>query len=269
MTADYERESRQQTAHCQLTRAQHKVAIFTKRLPRCQKALDVAQRRLARHGARYDATQAEVDRLQAHYQQLVADNAANLNPIRATFRLDGGFTDRENIYWLIEMGYQVYTRGRFATVREAFSAAVTAETEWTQVGRNAIMTAWRHTTVDGYFAYPLDVALLHYHTGDTVQRATLLHYGQTDVVADLDGWFHTYNGRQTIEAGIKEGKNVFQMHHLKVRSPEALLLQEHMACFAANFVRFAGWWLVQSAQPTPFSTTSVKQMVQVAAHTSA
>ncbi len=269
LTADYERESRQQTAHCQLTRAQHKVAIFTKRLPRCQKALDVAQRRLARHGARYDATQAEVDRLQAHYQQLVADNAANLNPIRATFRLDGGFTDRENIYWLIEMGYQVYTRGRFATVREAFSAAVTAETEWTQVGRNAIMTAWRHTTVDGYFAYPLDVALLHYHTGDTVQRATLLHYGQTDVVADLDGWFHTYNGRQTIEAGIKEGKNVFQMHHLKVRSPEALLLQEHMACFAANFVRFAGWWLVQSAQPTPFSTTSVKQMVQVAAHTSA
>lgn len=269
LTADYERESRQQTAHCQLTRAQHKVATYTKRLPRCQKALDVAQRRLARHGARYDATQAEVDRLQAHYQQLVADNAANPNPIRATFRLDGGFTDRENIYWLIEMGYEVYTRGRFPTVREALSAAVTAETTWTQVGRNATMTAWHHTTVDGYFTYPLDVALLHYHTGDTVQRATLLHYGQTDVVADLDGWFHTYNGRQTIEAGIKEGKNVFQMHHLKVRSPEALLLQEHMACFAANFVRFAGWWLVQTAQPTPFSTTSVKQMVQVAAHTSA
>ena len=35
---------------------------------------------------------------------------------------------------------------------------------------------------------------------------------------DLDGWFHTYNGRQTIEAGIKEGKNVFQMHHFKVRT---------------------------------------------------
>lgn len=118
-------------------------------------------------------------------------------------------------------------------------------------------------------AYPLDVALLHYHTSDTFQRATLLHYGQTDVVADLDGWFHTYNGRQTIEAGIKEGKNVFQMHHLKVRSPEALLLQEHMACFAANFVRLAGCWLTQAPQPMPFPTQSVKQMVQVAAHTSA
>ena len=269
LTADYQWQNRPQTAHCQLTRAQSKAATYRQRLPRCEKALGVAQRRLARHGARYDAAKAEVDRLQLHYQQLVADNAANPNPIRATFRLDGGFTGRENIYWLIEMGYDVYTRGRFPTVRDALSAAVTAETEWTQVGNNATMTAWRHTTVDGYFTYPVDVALLHYHTGNTVQRATLLHYGQTDAVANLDDWFHTYNGRQTIEAGIKEGKNVFQMHHLKVRSPGALLLQEHMACFAANFVRFAAWWLVQTTQPTPFSTTSVQQMVQVAADTSA
>jgi hypothetical protein len=112
------------------------------------------------------------------------------------------------------------------------------------------------------------------HPGDTVsmtrtQALVSAHDGQTDVVADLAGWFHTYNGRQTIEAGIKEGKNVFQMHHLKVCSPEALLLQEQMACFAANFVRFAGHWLTQAAQPTPFSTQSVKQMVQVTAHTSA
>lgn len=269
LTADYQWQNRPQTAHCQLTRAQSKAATYRQRLPRCEKALGVAQRRLARHGARYDAAKAEVDRLQLHYQQLVADNAANPNPIRATFRLDGGFTGRENIYWLIEMGYDVYTRGRFPTVRDALSAAVTAETEWTQVGNNATMTAWRHTTVDGYFTYPVDVALLHYHTGNTVRRATLLHYGQTDAVANLDDWFHTYNGRQTIEAGIKEGKNVFQMHHLKVRSPGALLLQEHMACFAANFVRFAAWWLVQTTQPTPFSTTSVQQMVQVAADTSA
>ncbi|MFO7536851.1 MAG: hypothetical protein R6X32_02190 [Chloroflexota bacterium] len=81
--------------------------------------------------------------------------------------------------------------------------------------------------------------------------------------------FHTYNGRQTIEAGIKEGKNVFQMHHLKVRSPEALLLQEHLACFAVNFVRFAAQWLAHKVESTPFSTQSVKQMVQVAAYTSA
>ena len=269
LTVIYEQENRSQTAHCQLTRAQRKVATYTKRVPRCEEALGAAERRLTRHEARYAAAQAAVDQLQTHYQQLQADNAANPNPIRATFRLDGGFTSLENIYWLIEMGYDVYTRGRFPKVRDALSALVTDETDWLQVGGNAHMTAWPNTTVDGYFAYPLNVALLHYHTGDAIQRATLLHYGQTDVVADRDGWFHTYNGRQTIEAGIKEGKNVFQLHHLKVRSPEALLLQEHLACFAANFVRFAAAWSVQKAQPTPFSTQSVKQMVRVAAHTSA
>jgi hypothetical protein len=269
LTAIYAQENRPQTAHCQLTRAQRKVATYTKRIPRCEKALGVAERRLARYAARYEAAQAEIDQLQARYQQLLADNAANHNPIRATFRLDGGFTSHENLYWMIEMGYDVYTRGRFPKVRDALSASVTDETDWYRVGGNADMTGWGNTTVDGYFAYPLDVALLHYHTGATVQRATLLHYGQTDVVAGLDDWFHTYNGRQTIEAGIKEGKNVFQMHHLKVRSPEALLLQEHMACFAANFVRFAAEWLAHKAQPTPFSTQSVKQMVRVAAHTSA
>jgi len=265
----YEQKNRHQTAHCQLTRAQRKVATFTKRIPRCEKGLDVAQRRLARHEVQYEAIQAEVDQLQTHYQQLQADNATNHKPIRATFRLDGGFTSQANLYWLIEMGYDVFTRGRFPKVRDALSAMVTDETDWRRVGGNANITAWGNTTVAGYFAYPLDVALLHYHTGNTVQRATLLHYGQTDVVADLDGWFHTYNSRQTIEAGIKEGKNIFQLHHLKVRSADALLLQEHMACFAANFVRLAAEWLVRKAQPMPFSTQSVKQMVQVAAHTSA
>ncbi|MCP5100249.1 MAG: hypothetical protein GY943_32250 [Chloroflexi bacterium] len=269
LTAEYERQNRQTTSHCQLTRAKRKVATYTKRLPRCQKALKVAQRRLARHEAQFDEARAQVDQLQAHYQQLLADNAANPHPIQAVFRLDGGFASRENIYWLIEMGYEVYTRGRSITVRDILSDAVTSETPWEQVGGNASLTAWANTTVNDYFAYPLDVALAKYQTGSSVRRAVLLHYGQTEIADDLDSWFHMYNGRQTIEAGIKEGKNVFQMHHLKVRSPQALLLQEHMACFAANFVRFAAHWLASESQPTMIPTESVKQMVQVGAHTSA
>ena len=97
----------------------------------------------------------------------------------------------------------------------------------------------------------------------------MLHYGQADVTANVTGWFQHYNSRQTIEAGIKEGKNVFQMHHLKVRSPQALLLQEHLATFAANFVRFAAHWLASRKQATTLPTSSVKHMVQVGAHTSA
>ena len=66
------------------------------------------------------------------------------------------------------MGYDLYTRGPFTAVRDALSTAVTPQTEWSRVGRNASMTAWADTTVADYFASPLEVALLHYHTGDTV-----------------------------------------------------------------------------------------------------
>jgi hypothetical protein len=194
---------------------------------------------------------------------------ANPHPIAAIFRLDAGFASRENIAWLIEMGYEVYTKSRTAAVREALTAQLSDETTWIRVGGNASLTAWSATTVQEHFIYPLDVALAHYQTGETTRRSVLLHFGRTDVTADLAGWFQTYNGRQTIEAGIKEGKNVFQLHHLKVRSPHALLLQEHFACFAANFVRFAAHWLLALQPAATVPVQSIKQMVQVAAHTSA
>ncbi len=44
---------------------------------------------------------------------------------------------------------------------------------------------------------------------------------------------------QTIEAGIKESKQVFYLHHLKVRSEPAISLQEAFVMFAANFIRWA------------------------------
>jgi hypothetical protein len=268
LTTQYELQQRQPTAHCVLTRARRKVVTYEARLPRCQKALEVAERRSVRHTAQYDEAERLVVQLRQHQEQLLAENATNPTPVRAVFRLDGGFATRENIAWLIEMGYDIYSKGRSTVVRDTLRAGMTLETKWTQVGGNGHLTAWSHTTVNGHYIYPLNVALAHYQTGDTSRHAVLLHFGSEDVTADVTGWFHSYNGRQTIEAGIKEGKNVFQMHHLKVRSSFALLLQEHLACFAANFVRFAASWLAQSQQAR-LPTQSVKQMVQVGAHTSA
>lgn len=269
LSVEYQQHNRQPTPHCQLTRARRKVATYTRRVPRCQQTVGLAERRLQRHDAQLEEATQLVNQLQPHDEQLLADNAANPHPIRAIFRLDAGFASRENIAWLIEMGYEVYTKSRSATVRETLTAQVTAETTWTRVGGNACLTAWPATTVQEHFIYPLDVALAHYQTGETTRRSVLLHCGQTNVTADLTGWFQTYNGRQTIEAGIKEGKNVFQMHHLKVRSPHALLLQEHFACFAANFVRLAAHWLLSQQPASALPVQSVKQMVQVGAHTSA
>ena len=270
LEVEYAHSRRQPTPHCKLTRARRKVATYEKRLPRVHKAAAVAERRLARWEHKVVQAETEVVQLRQHLQQLMADNEDNPLPIRALFRVDSGFASQENIAWLIEMGYEIDTKARSTGVRDHLLDALTPETVWQPVGGNASLTAWANTTAGDYFTYPVDLALARYQLGETTRHAVLVHYGEDDVTVALVDWFHRYNGRQTIEAGIKEGKNVFQMHHLKVRSPQALLLQEHFACFAANFVRFAGLWLTeQEVHAPPFDTSSVKQMVQVCAHTSA
>ncbi len=270
LEAEYARTGRQPTAHCKLTRSRGKVAMYEGRRLRLHPALLHAQRRLQRHEQTLNQAGAELERLRTHQQRLLAENKANTQPIQALFRLDSGFASRENIAWLIEMGDDLYTKAHSAHLPDRLAAAVTPESRWQRVGGNATLTAWRETTVDDPFIYPVNVALARYQTGETVRHAVLLHYGNDDVTQDLASWFHTDNARQTIEAGIKEGKNIFQMHHLKVRAPQALLLQEHFACFAANFVRFAALWLTQQPLETaPLETASVKHMVQICAHTSA
>lgn len=76
--------------------------------------------------------------------------------------------------------------------------------------------------------YPLDVALERFYTGQTLKHSALFHFGTDRVTEDLPGWFKKFNGRQIIEAGIKESKQVFYLHHIKVRSEPAIYLQE---CF--------------------------------------
>lgn len=270
LETDYAATGQQPSNFCKLTLARRKVTTYVQRLPRVEQALARAEQRLQRHLHDLEQWQAEVGRLQTHLAQLRQDNLTNPQPIQAIFRLDSGFASRENIAWLIEMGYDIYTKARTSKVQESLSALLTPQSTWVTVGANASLTAWSNTTVNDAFIYPLNVALARYQTADSLKHAVLLHYGSDDVLNDLDRWFHRYNARQTIEAGIKEGKNVFQMHHLKVRSPHALVLQEHFAAFAANFVRFAALALAHHQHtPSPILTSSVKHFVQVCAHASA
>ena len=141
------------------------------------------------------------------------------------------------------------------------------------MGANAEMVAWPTQTLKSC-PYPVDLALERFHTGQTRRHGVLLHFGADAVTTDLPAWFDFYNGRQTVEAGIKEGKGVFQMHHLKVRTAPALWLQEQFAAFAANFVRWAAHWLSTQCYQEPEQwlapvAASIKTLVQVAAHTPA
>jgi hypothetical protein len=274
--AEYRHRGRQERPHSALAKARRKLTMYQQRLPRRDKALVQAQQRCQRRQDQYQADLKRLNQLLQYLRQLEADNAANPAPLRIKFRLDAGFGTKENVDWLIEMGYELYTKPFSHRVTETFKNQVVANTAWQSVGSNADMTAWADKNV-GKYSYPLNVALARYHLGDTVRHSLFLHYGLDPVTDDLTAWFQTYNGRQTIEAGVKEGKGVFQMHHLKVRATPALYLQEYFATFAANFVRWAAHWLAEQFQPTldgfePATVqteTRIKHLVQVAAHTSA
>jgi hypothetical protein len=270
---EYAERQRPERPHSRLAKARAKVGVYKRRQTRREKQVAKAKAYLQRQQAHRQECLAQIQELEHRLARYEQENATNPMPVRADFRLDSGFGTAENVTMLIEMGYEVYTKPYGTWLKARLKKQVNAETSWTQVGHNAEMTAWKAVQFND-FPYPLDLALERFYTGKTQRLSVLLHYGQDSVSADLPSWFQTYNGRQTIEAGIKEGKQVFQMHHLKVRSKAALFLQEHFAAFAANFVRWAAHWLTTQCPQEPEgwqeeSLPGVKAQVQVMAHTSA
>ncbi len=272
LAATYRAKARSEGPHSQLSKARAKLRAREERLPRREQVLTKAQSGLEGCRQKVASLRAELDALQQRLAQFEEDNRHNKSPIRAIFRLDAGFGSGANIALLIEMGYDVYTKANNAQVVAAMRRKVDGSTSWTEVGKNAEMTTWKKLSITNC-PYPLDVSLERFYTGDKLQHAVLLHYGTEQATPEPIAWFNFYNGRQTIEAGIKEGKNVFQMHHLKVRSAAGLAIQEELTVFAANFVRWAAEWLSTNSRTTSELLqrieASVKHSVRIAANTTA
>jgi len=268
----YRERHRPERPYSRLAQTRRRAQAAQKRVHTREQALQTAQRRLDKARRRYQEQQATLASLQQRLARFEQENAANPNPVEAEFRLDAGFGTYENITLLIEMGYEVYTKPYSHRVVAYLQRQVDDQTPWERVGANAEMTAWQQATLKGC-PYPLDVALERLHTGKTVKYSALLHFGNDPVTENLAGWFAHYNGRQTIEAGIKESKQVFHIHRIKVRSEPAIYLQERFTVFAANFIRWATHWLSRLPQSNE-NALDVRQMglkrqVQVGAHVSA
>jgi hypothetical protein len=269
-----EYQARQEDAgpYSQLARARQLVAVAERRCQQREQQLDAAQARLAQTAALLAQRQADRAQFQAHLDALQADNATNAQPVSILIRLDAGFGTHENIALLAELGYEVITKAKNQKVAQALLRRVEDQAAWTPVGTNAEMVAWSQVSFKNA-PYPLDAGLERFHL-TTPRHTVLLHYGELDVTDDLAAWFQLYNRRQTIEAGIKEGKGVFQLHHLKVRTAPALRLQEYLVIFAANFIRWANHWLMAqrpTAAPADLdvSKLGIKHWVQIAAHLTA
>ena len=273
LEADYQERKRRERPYSALAKVRQWLCMLERRQGRQEKKITALEKHLHHRQQQVLDHQAEIQRLRTRLEHFEAENRTNAYPIQADFRLDAGFGSRENIAFLIEMGYETYTKPYSDWLTPRLKKRVGPLTQWMRVGDNAEMVNWQAERFPD-FPYPIDVALERFSTGKTQRHSTLLHFGSDPLAANLLAWFHHYNARQTIEAGIKEGKNVFTMHHLKVRSAPAIFLQEQFAVFAANFVRWSARWLSEQCPQIPSGwqdTThpNVKELVKVAAHTSA
>ncbi len=269
---DYQIRQRKERPTSHLAQARQRLQAAVKRANSRASAYKEAQCRLDKTTAKLCHQQSELAHLYQRLLRFEQDNAANSEPVEAEFRLDAGFGTYENVALLIEMGYDLYTKPHSHKVVTALKRQVDDTTVWTPVGANAELVAWPALRLTNC-PYPLDVALERFYTGRTLKQSALVHFGVQRVTEQLPRWFEQYNGRQTIEAGIKESKQVFYLHHLKVRSEPAIALQEAFVMFAANFIRWASHWLEVQTHPAENALNvrklGVKRQVQVAAHVSA
>ena len=181
-------------------------------------------------------------------------------------RIDAGFSTGPNLTWLIEMGYTVLTKAHHGSTAHSLRQRLSPQTEWTRVGSNA-----EAVHMGGYdhhdCPYLLQAMLVRYHLPDEMRYTTLFYYDESSP-PPLPEWFARYNGRQTIEAGIKETKSVFTLKRHLVRSPIGMQLQEQFALFAANLVRWAAAWvkdmLRQANRNFTVALDQVKTLVQIA-----
>jgi hypothetical protein len=272
LEATYQAQGRQEKPHSKLAKARRRLAAAQRKLTKIPERWQKAERAAASHRARLDQLKAERTELKAHLEKLRADNESNPDPVPVILRLDAGFGTGPNLAWLIETGYTIYTKAYNAQVAAKLRDKVRPGDRWTQVGKNADMIAWDEQYIKGC-PYPLTMALERFHTPKKQKHSTLIIYRDDGQHSTLPAWFNFYNGRQTIEAGIKETNVVFKMHPLKMRSRGGIALQEQFVLFAANFVRFATMWLRErvsrSSPKFDEALTRVKALVRVGANTSA
>jgi hypothetical protein len=263
--------SRQAGPYSRLNRLKKQIIGWRGQTERAQIQMRQARAVAARHRERRQARLAERIGLQARYERLSYENACQSDPPRCRLRMDAGFATGENLTEVIELGYEVDTKSANDALVQALRKRVTADQEWTRVGKNAEMVGWTNYETNTCL-YPLTVGLERFHTPKEVRHAVLIRSqdGPATACPDLPAWFHDYNARQTIEAGNKQEKTTFKVQHLMSRSPAGIQIQAMLTVFAANFVRWADEWIrprvEQSNRRFDGVLSSPKRLVRVAAN---
>ncbi|TEU16038.1 MAG: hypothetical protein E3J21_11665 [Anaerolineales bacterium] len=268
LEADYRALGRQERPHSRLAKTRRRLASAQKRKARAWRNLKQIQLRIANQQNQMMELQDTLLTLDEWLAYLDADNRPNPNPVSIVLRIDAGFSTGPNLAWLIEMGYTVLTKAHHSSTAHSLRRRLPAQTDWTRVGRNA-----EAVSMGDYYQndcpYPLQAMLVRYHLPGETRYTTLFYYDEAPPPV-LPAWFARYNGRQTIEAGIKEGKTVFTLKRHLVRSPIGMQLQEQFALFGANFVRWAAAWVKDMLRHANSNFVAalgqVKTLVRIVSH---
>lgn len=244
---------------------------FEQQQARLKARVERTRGKLTRLTEQVEGLKKRQQQLTAWREQLAAENQALSAPLKLVMRLDAGFATEANLAWLIEMGYTVLTKAYSGHTTRRLQQGVEPEAAWSRVGSNAEALPIEQYQV-GEGAYGLSALQVRYQLPEGWRYTTLLYYDEAPPPGPKE-WFVRYNGRQTLEAGIKENKGVFTMRRPLVRSPIGMQLQEAFALFAANFVRWAVGWVREQIRDVPpalkQALSEVKTLVRVLAHSRA
>ncbi len=269
----YAAKERPERMYSQLAKAHGRLARFHQRwsqalthLARCEKSLTHAQQQ-------WQAHQHTCQELRQRLEGFTQENATNAHPLRIRLRLDAGFGSYDNLLLLIELGYDIYSKVRSSQTVRYLLAQIPTDYAWTRVGADALLATWPGFELPN-FPYPVQVAVARFKDPPHLKHNALVYFGPLPLCEQPQVWYSFYNERQSIEAGIKEHKQVFFLHRIKVRSLPAIVLQEYLILFAANFIRWAIAWM-HTLPPPPATfrphvpSRSIHRAVQVGTHTSA
>jgi hypothetical protein len=135
---------------------------------------------------------------------------------------------------------------------------------WEKISKNGFIAESTRSTL-GHCPYPLRLFACRQWWGENKPE----RWSALVVTPDLEaqhwparriGTF--YNGRQVIEAGIKEGKGVFASRHLPTRHEAGVALYQELVLAAQNLIR---WFRRQVLRRTPLGRSGVRQLIHVAA----
>ena len=153
----YQERQRKERPTSRLAQVRKRSQAAARHLRSRQKEWQAAQKRLEKTVTRWKQQMENLESLYQRLKRFEQENATNSQPIEADFRLDAGFGIYENVAFLIEMGYDVYTKPHGNQALAFLKKQVNNQTAWKRVGANAELIAWPNLQLKKC-PYPLDVS---------------------------------------------------------------------------------------------------------------